>query len=150
MDDTSQKDCIIFDIDGTIADHSHRAHHLQKRPKDWDAFNAGMSSDRLHMPIAQLLAILSKHYAIILCTGRQDQDREVTQAWLEQWGVPYTELHMRTTNDFRDDTIVKKELLHLILSAGWRPLFVVEDRNKVVKMWRDAGLVCLQCAEGDF
>jgi hypothetical protein len=29
-------------------------------------------------------------------------------------------------------------------------LFVVEDRNRVVEMWREEGLVCLQCAPGEF
>jgi hypothetical protein len=29
-------------------------------------------------------------------------------------------------------------------------LFVVEDRNRVVEMWRKEGLVCLQCAPGEF
>jgi hypothetical protein len=28
-------------------------------------------------------------------------------------------------------------------------LFVVEDRSRVVEMWRAEGLVCLQCAPGD-
>ena len=34
--------------------------------------------------------------------------------------------------------------------AGFRPLFAVEDRNSVVKMWRDLGLTCMQVAEGNF
>lgn len=29
-------------------------------------------------------------------------------------------------------------------------LCVLDDRNKVVKMWRELGLTCLQMAEGDF
>ena len=147
--DTS-RDCVIFDIDGTIADNSHRQHHLQKHPKDWEAFNAAMVDDVPHLAMAQLLAILHNHFPIILCTGRQDCDREVTMDWLEKYGIPYTELHMRTTNDFRSDNVVKLELLHTILACGWRPLFVVDDRKSVVDMWRKAGLVCLQCAEGDF
>jgi len=27
---------------------------------------------------------------------------------------------------------------------------VVEDRTRVVQMWREEGLVCLQCAPGEF
>ena len=27
---------------------------------------------------------------------------------------------------------------------------VLDDRNQVVKMWRENGLTCLQVAEGDF
>jgi hypothetical protein len=29
-------------------------------------------------------------------------------------------------------------------------LFVVADRSRVVEMWRSEGLVCLQCAPGEF
>lgn len=29
-------------------------------------------------------------------------------------------------------------------------LFAIDDRSSVVDMWRDLGLVCLQCAEGAF
>ena len=31
-----------------------------------------------------------------------------------------------------------------------RILFVVEDRSRVVEMWRSEGLACLQCAPGEF
>ena len=30
--------CIIVDIDGTLANVEHRVHHLLKSPKDWDSF----------------------------------------------------------------------------------------------------------------
>ncbi len=33
-----QKNTVIFDIDGTLADCSHRLHHIQKDPADWDGF----------------------------------------------------------------------------------------------------------------
>lgn len=149
MEDPS-RDCIIFDIDGTIADNTHRVHHLLQTPKDWPAFHATMHLDKPITALVQLLAILHQHFAIILCTARQDSHREVTQAWLAQHAIPYTELHMGATNDFRPQEEVKLELLHTILASGWRPLFVVDDRSAVVAMWRKAGLVCLQCAPGDF
>lgn len=147
--DTS-RDCIIFDIDGTIADNTHRHHFLQKSPKDWDGFNAAMGADKLHLAMAQLVNILGNHYPILLCTGRQECDRLVTMDWLEKHNINWCELHMRPTGDFRPDDVVKRELLETILACGWRPLFVVDDRKSVVAMWRQAGLVCLQCAEGDF
>lgn len=35
---------IIFDIDGTLADCSHRLHWIQSKPKNWNAFFAGMAA----------------------------------------------------------------------------------------------------------
>lgn len=148
--DTS-RDCVIFDIDGTIADNTHRLHHILKHPKDWDAFHAGVLDDKPILTMAQLVQVLHRAgIAIVLATCRQDAHRDDTVTWFNNYAIPFTELHMCTTGDFRDQAVVKKELLNHILSLGWRPLFVVEDRKSVVDMWRAAGLVCLQCAEGDF
>ena len=33
---------IICDIDGTSADLGHMLNHIQKKPKDWDSFHAGV------------------------------------------------------------------------------------------------------------
>ena len=41
-------DIVVFDIDGTIADNTHRQHHLMGDRKNWDSYNAG-SSRRLLM-----------------------------------------------------------------------------------------------------
>ena len=37
--------CIVFDIDGTLADCSQRLHHIQKSPPDWDSFFAETEKD---------------------------------------------------------------------------------------------------------
>jgi hypothetical protein len=60
--------------------------------------------------------------------------------------VKYDELRLRKSGDRRSDVIVKREMLHRIDET--KVLFVVEDRNRVVEMWRKEGLVCLQCAVG--
>jgi hypothetical protein len=36
------------------------------------------------------------------------------------------------------------------LADGYEPIMVFDDRNQVVKMWRERGIVCAQVAEGDF
>jgi hypothetical protein len=40
----------VLDIDGVLADVSSRLHHLQRRPKDWSAFFAGMADDPVLAP----------------------------------------------------------------------------------------------------
>jgi hypothetical protein len=44
--------------------------------------------------------------------------------------------------------IVKRELLEGLDRS--KILFVVDDRRRIVEMWRSEGLVCLQCAPGEF
>ena len=139
----------IFDIDGTLADISHRRHHVEKKPKDWKAFFRGMSQDKVIHSIARLCNILyASGLKILLCSGRSEEHRAETIQWLAENGVNYHELILRRDGDRRTDTIVKREMLAGLDRS--KILFVVEDRNGVVEMWRSEGLVCLQCAPGDF
>jgi hypothetical protein len=57
---------------------------------------------------------------------------------------------MRKAGDHRDDDILKIELLAEMRRDGYTPIMVFDDRNRVVKAWRSAGVPCAQVAEGDF
>ena len=143
------EEIVIFDIDGTLADVSERLHHIKKKPKDWDSFFKGIPQDKAIRSMVRLCNVLYESgIKIILCSGRSDQYRRETIEWLAQQGVKYHELRLRGGHDRRSDVIVKREML-----AGRdrsKILFVVEDRSGVVEMWRSEGLVCLQCAPGEF
>lgn len=142
---------VIFDIDGTLADTEHRKRHVEQRPKDWKSWNAAMHLDGQRPAIIKLAQELSKTHRLLLCTGRQEEHRKVTCKWLaETADLWFSELYMRATGDYRDDAIVKSEMLDRILADGFKPWLVVDDRSKVVTMWRERGLDCLQCAPGDF
>ena len=143
------EEIVIFDIDGTLADVSERLHHIKKKPKDWDAFFRGIPQDKAIRSMVRLCNILyASGIKILLCTGRREQDRAETVKWLEQQGVNYHELILRPDGDRRSDVIVKREMLAGLDRS--KILFVVEDRSGVVEMWRSEGLVCLQCAPGEF
>jgi hypothetical protein len=139
---------VIFDIDGTLADISERIHHIQRKPKNWNAFIAGMAQDKAIHSMVRLCNILcASGLHIILCSGRNERNRPETEEWLSKQGVNYHELLLRRDEDYRPDAIVKRELIQG-LDKG-KILFVVEDRSRVVEMWRSEGLVCLQCAPGE-
>jgi hypothetical protein len=59
--------------------------------------------------------------------------------------VSYHELRLRRDGS---DTVAKREMLDGLDRT--QILFIVEDRSRVVDMWRAEGLVCLQCAPGEF
>ncbi|MDQ3802984.1 MAG: polynucleotide kinase [Acidobacteriota bacterium] len=143
------EEIVIFDIDGTLADVSERVHHLRKTPKDWDSFFEGMAQDKAIRAMVRLCNLLhASGLRIVLCSGRHEGLRAETAAWLARQGVNYHELRLRREGDFRSDVVVKREMLRGINKR--RVLFVVEDRSRVVEMWRAEGLVCLQCAPGEF
>lgn len=57
---------------------------------------------------------------------------------------------MRPTKDNRPDTVVKKELFEAHIDGRYDVAFVVDDREGVVRQWREMGLTCFQVAEGNF
>ena len=143
------EEIVIFDIDGTLADVSERIHHVKKKPKNWNAFFQGMAQDKaIHSMVRLCNVLYQSGIKILLCSGRSEEHRTQTVQWLAQQGVKYHELILRPDGDRRSDIIVKREMLAGLDRS--KILFVVEDRSRVVEMWRSEGLVCLQCAPGEF
>lgn len=50
----------------------------------------------------------------------------------------------------RPDDDVKYDMFYREVAHRFNVLYVIDDRDKVVKMWRDIGLTCAQVAYGDF
>lgn len=143
---------IIFDLDGTLVNISLRRAHLEKKPPDWKSFDSDIGTDTLNTPIFELYKILwdARRHDLVIISGRKESQRDQTEKWLTWNSVPFRELFMRASGDFRPDHVVKEEILHALVKEGCRVLFVVDDRQQVVDMWRRHGITCLQCAEGNF
>jgi len=139
----------IFDIDGTLSDASHRMHHIQKDPKDWDAFFDACADDPPHGHIVSLAVTLAKHTPIIFVSGRAERCRNATASWLARYGLG-GQLYMRADGDHAPDTDIKSAVLDLILAQGNVLIMAFDDRDSVVKMWRERGVPCAQVAPGDF
>lgn len=143
---------VIFDLDGTLADITNRRNALALAQGNWDIFFSSMDRDPPKTPIVNLYHILaaSQKYTMIIVTGRPERYRNITTDWLNSKEIDYNYLFMRKDNDRRPDNLIKKEILEKIKSEGFYIDFAVDDRNSVVGMWRENGVTCLQCAEGDF
>lgn len=142
---------IIVDIDGTLArmvDRGPFDEHLVK-------------NDELFEYVARMVEHAAfSDCAIIFMSGRTDGCYADTLDWLREklpwleWpgsDVHY-ELHMRRTvkDRGRPDDDVKYDLFMSEVAPRFNVLYVIDDRNKVVKMWREIGITCAQVAEGDF
>lgn len=141
---------IIVDIDGTIASIEHRQHWVRSKPKNWAAFYTNLQNDVPIVPVIEIIKNLWRDHnnTIIFCTGRGTEYREETEKWLSKHVFTTKNLYMRATGDYRDDTIVKKELLDQMRIDGFAPTICFDDRNKVVKMWIEEGLFCLDVSNG--
>lgn len=145
---------IIFDIDGTLANCDHRLHFLTDNgQKNFDAFYGALSADTPYQDILDLFLIVNNDDShdpirVVLCSGRPENYREATQAWIIQHlGCVSLPLYMRPAGDFRRDDIIKEELLTRIRADGYDPILAIDDRKRVVDMWRRNGITCLQCRE---
>lgn len=88
---------------------------------------------------------------IILMSGRDEGNaREATEAWLKHYGIDHDALIMRPAGDGRNDAVVKNELFEERVAPHYNVLFTLDDRDRVVDMWRAKGIKCLQVAPGDF
>lgn len=145
-----KKKAIIVDLDGTLADISHRKKHVEGKKKDWKNFNSNIIKDELNVWCREIMNRMKTDHHIIIVSGRTDSLKKETIMWLEKHQVHYDELLMRKDKDFRGDEIIKKEIYLRDIKPHYQVLFVLDDRAKVVKMWREEGLICLQCDVGEF
>lgn len=140
--------CVIVDIDGTLSNAEHRVHLIAE--KKWPEFYDLCHLDSVHNHIAVIVNLLADRYRIVLTTGRVERVRNKTEAWLNKNGITYHELLMRPDGDFRPDDVLKEEILDRDILPLFNPVFSLDDREKVVAMWRRRGIPCLQVATGDF
>lgn len=144
---------VIFDIDGTLADVAHRRQYLP----NWGKFFGAQHLDPVIEPVAWLCNELHKAsnsnnynpetgFAVLVVSARPADYWDVTEEWLFKNNINYDQLYMRPAGDYRKDSIVKGEILQQIIDDGYEPFLVIDDRPEVVAMWREYGLVCLQCA----
>jgi len=143
---------VIFDLDGTLCDISHRLHHIKGGKKDWEAFHAGCVNDVPKLEIIELFKRLDTSMRggplrTFIVSGRSDKVMSETQDWLYAQGVYPDDLIMRPDGDYNPDHELKRRWLN---EGKFGPkediLFCVDDRQRVVDMWRQEGLTCLQCA----
>ena len=139
--DRQKSRCIICDLDGTLALNGGR---------DWFDYDK-VINDRLDWRINDLLNELYYNNDIIFVTGRDEECREITEQWIKKVaGIDDFLLYMRSHGDKRPDHVVKKELYEKYVEPNYNVSCVFEDRNNVVEMWRELGLLCLQVYDGNY
>ena len=146
---SSKKEIVIVDIDGTVSKVGERLKYLKAEKPDYDKFYDSCFEDEPIEKMVDLVDNLQGIYEIVFCTGRREQVREVTERWLERNGL-FGKVLMRPNEDKRHDTEVKPEQLKKSGINIEDIAFVLEDRDSMVKEWRNIGLKCLQVDYGNF
>lgn len=141
---------IIFDLDGTLANIDHRRNLVEGPKKDWNAFFEACDKDTPNTQIVWLFNVLQLNYIgdIEIWSGRSEDVKTKTIEWLLKHRLYPAKIRMRKAGDFRADEVLKKEWLDEIGPENVKLVF--DDRDKVVKMWRENGITCCQVAPGNF
>ena len=125
--------CYIVDIDGTIA--------LIDGRSPYDGSKA--HTDKKNTPVTDLLCLFidaSPANQIVYSTGRSEKYREVTLQWLMDnnlWFEGRTLLLMRPNGEKKPDAEVKYDNYMKYIKDKFNVKLVLEDRGRVVKMYRD-------------
>lgn len=166
----ADKETVIVDIDGTLADSSDRQKYISglcshdlctqktgchcgvcggtgKQKKDWKRFFAEVSQDKPNQAVAEWVRSLEFKYNVVIVSGRPvDQCGHATEDWLDKWSIPYDRLYMRPGGN-EDDTVVKQRILDA-LKPHCKFAFAIDDRPRVIRMWRENGIKTYDVGKG--
>lgn len=143
----NMKDTIVVDLDGTLSDCRHRRYLVEGKHRDYDAFHRKLEED----PVNEAVRFIMRGYfncmwpRLEIVSARPKSYKGATCLWLEKHGIfPDAVNLLRDDGDNTPDQELKRAWLHAY--GKDRIHFVIDDRQKVVDMWRAEGVPCLQFA----
>ena len=141
--------CVLVDVDGVIADGWHRQHFLQNGQRDWKNFFANAFGDT---PIAGSKALVDQfdeNLAVVLLTARPHNLHEVTVDWVREHNYRWDLLVMRGRSDGGlSSPKFKRRSVDELRERGFDPQLAIDDDQRNVDMFRDAGIETLYLHSG--
>jgi phosphoglycolate phosphatase-like HAD superfamily hydrolase len=143
----------IFDLDGTLADQTHRRHLAAE--KKWEEYFWQCHKDTPIQDVIDMYNTLDDPLSrikqeMIICSGRSSMVKESKVLWLESAQIYPDHIFMRAAGDKRPDWLVKQIIYDREIKGKFNVLGVFDDRDQVVQMWRKNGLRCYQVNYGNF
>lgn len=133
--------CVVVDMDSTLCFNTN------KRPWFGEGAAEGMKNDVENYGVCETVWALAQEYPIVIATGRDTSQAEVTKEWLEKHRISPTEYYFRTEGDYRKGVEVKREQIEKIMEK-YNVLVIFDDCEPIVQMYRDMGLTVLQPNKG--
>ena len=128
----------VIDLDGVLADVTARLHHIEGKPKNWDAFFAGIPDDP---PYPEGLAVareLAAEHDLVYLSGRPERTRSDTERWLRRHEAPDGRVMLRRNPDRRPARVVKLGQLRQLAEQRAVAVFI-DDDPAVCRAAREAG-----------
>ena len=139
--DEDRPEVLIVDVDGTLA---HIDPDNPRDPYDGSRAHEDLGDETL----VEMLNALDERYCICIVTGRGWRHRSVTVEWLKNHGIVYDHLWTRPNDDTSvPDAWVKYQIAKEIAKTH-KIVGVFDDRERVVDMWRAAGIKTFDVGQG--
>ena len=146
---------IVFDIDGVLADCSHRLKYIQGKNKDYEKFYSDeeIMKDKIIEAGRKIVDLYTMedfyrptefYGKIILLTGRSEICEETTRIWVSKNIFKDLSLYsiiMRPKNDWRPAHEVKESLIEKHIGFE-NILFAFDDDDQVNEMYKKHGVMC--------
>ncbi|GAB4333467.1 MAG: hypothetical protein OHK0038_09640 [Flammeovirgaceae bacterium] len=133
-------DAVAFDLDGTLALMGKR------QPFDWHK----VDDDDLNNLVAEHIHFhKNKGRKILIISGRDELARKKTIEWLNFYEIPFDELWMRKSGDFRKDSFIKEEIYRQHIENKYNLVCVYDDRLQVLKKWYELGIFSFNVNQGN-
>lgn len=140
------KPAIIVDVDATLC------YNTTGRPFFGEGAAKGMLTDQPILGTCTLVRNMYQKCTVIIVTGREGTPEimEATKRWLAKNDINHDLAYFRPSGSYKPGEECKKEIYEKHIKGKYNILFVLEDNNRCVEMWREQGLTCLQPNEGKF
>lgn len=129
---------VVFDIDGTLLDEKHRAQY--RDVKDWDNY---FDLCHLDTPIQHIIDLTkeyrAKGFEIWLMSGRVDRIMDKTLKSMEDYGVCYDRIKLRSPENRVPDYVIKPAWISKYIGLE-RVVAVYDDTDRVIEGFRKKGL----------
>jgi predicted kinase len=130
--DSALPNCILVDIDGTIAQMQGRG------PFEWGRVKEDAPRPHVIAAVKGMETACTAH--IIVVSGRDGYCFGSTQDWLEKHLGWYSKLFMRPAGDMRRDSVVKREIYEQEIKGKYNVVAIFDDRPQVIReCWQELG-----------
>ncbi len=132
--------CVVFDMDGVLADASGRQHFLDGPFQYWEKFFAACGEDAPIAEALELARVVDPALSVVLLTARPMRVRPQTLDWLGRHPVRWDLLVMRPEDDWTGSHTFKRTELRDLQTHGFEVRLAIDDDPRNVEMYRKAGV----------
>jgi len=138
IQDKTLPKAIIVDLDGTIAEISHR--------NPYDASKCLDDGVNEHV-LKTVLLYRNSGTKVIFLSGRDSAFRALTLEWLNTYVSGDFELFMRPQGNVEKDSIIKRNIFNQEIKDKYFVELVMDDRHQVCELWYELGLPLMRVGD---